>query len=73
MKVAGLMPDMKSTLRPVDDETLLKKLEAVATKIRNSETDRDVQEAIQAAIEEMKSIGVVFNSKDEKKKVFVDP
>jgi predicted transcriptional regulator len=63
------MPDMKSTLRPADDETLLKKLESAAIKIRNSETDRDVQDAIQEAIQDMKNIGVVFNKEQDQKNV----
>jgi len=60
-----MMPDMRNTLRPVDDATLLKKLEDAANKIRNSETDRDVQDAIAEAIQNMKDIGVVFNNKDQ--------
>lgn len=55
-----MMPDLKGVLQMSEDATLLKKLEETLVKIKNSENDRDVQNAIEAVIPVMEKVGVVL-------------
>jgi len=65
MKAVAMMPDLKMVLNMSDNPLLLKKLEDTLIRIKNSETDRDVQSVIDAVIPEMAKISVVF--KNDKK------
>lgn len=67
LNMVKLMPAMKRVLKYADDDILLAKLEEVAHRIRTSENDRDVAEAIEDALEEMAKIAVILGP--EKKKV----
>ncbi len=65
MKAVSMMPEMKAVLQMSEDPSLLKKLEETLIKIKNSENDRDVQDAIDSVIPIMAQIGVVLK-KDKK-------
>lgn len=56
------MPDLKAVLQMSEDARLLRKLEETLAKIKSSENDRDVQNAIESVIPEMAKVGVVFKS-----------
>lgn len=60
MKVSTMMPDMKNTLHGSEDDRLLQRLDEAAMKLRASETDKDVINAIDEAIDQMKRIGLRF-------------
>ncbi|XP_021947193.2 serine/threonine-protein phosphatase 4 regulatory subunit 4 [Folsomia candida] len=60
LKAVNMMPDLKGVLQMSEDATLLKKLEETLVKIKNSENDRDVQNAIEAVIPVMEKVGVVL-------------
>jgi hypothetical protein len=53
LKAVSMMPDLKAVLQMSEDPSLLGKLKETLHRIKNSETDRDVQSAIESVIPEM--------------------
>jgi hypothetical protein len=66
LKAVSMMPDLKAVLQMSEDPSLLGKLEETLNRIKHSETDRDVQSAIESVIPEMAKIGVVFKAEQRK-------
>lgn len=62
LKAVNMMPDLKAALNMSENPELLKKLEDTLTRIKNSESDRDVMSAIESVIPEMAKMGVVFKN-----------